>query len=484
MSHNLISEITANNQGSSEVHLKRGCTLAVFVSSGSPRIGRAFLISGNLSDHLKSDRGSLSTWVDGLKNTVNSYHFRLFGNSDTLSILSHILKSAGFTEGKHVSDNDLQSRQFQLLFKEGRIRVLKSGDSPRQHSKTRVLVVDDSETIRKLLTRIINEDPEMECVGAVELPSQVDKAIRELKPDVLTLDIHMPEMDGVTLLKKVLRKNPLPTIMISALSKEDGTFVLDALEAGAVDYIQKPSLADIKVVAPVIREKIKDARFAKVKQENAISHPLRTAQQIIDTSDIDTNYLIAIGSSTGGTEALKVVLTSMPDTIPPIVIVQHIPPVFSKAFAQRMNTLCPFEVKEAEDGDLVTPNRVLIAPGGFQMALRKVGEELRVSIVDAPPMNRHKPSVDYLFDSIAQIRKSKITAAILTGMGGDGARGLLKLRNNGAHTMAQDEASCVVFGMPKEALRLGGAEKAIPLDNIAYELLRTCSLKKRPKSAA
>jgi len=352
---------------------------------------------------------------------------------------------------------------------EGKLRKLKAALPSRT---LKVLVVDDSETIRNLLSKVISSDPLLECVGTVAMPSLVEAAIERYKPDVLTLDIHMPEMNGVELLKKLMPKYRLPALMISSLSIEDGTLVLDALEAGAVDYIQKPSFEELKVVAPLICEKIKSAASANVKTK-AIRR-VSLANQAMDSQ-----RPVLIGSSTGGTEALREILTALPKQIPPIVIVQHIPPIFSKAFADRLNLLCEFEVKEAVDGDAVIPNRVLIAPGGMQMSLREASGTLFVKIENSAPVNRHKPSVDVLFDSAVKIKSRKFVAGILTGMGADGARGLLALRSAGARTFAQNEATCVVYGMPREAVKLNAAEKIVALDDIAAQLVSFCQETKR-----
>lgn len=334
-------------------------------------------------------------------------------------------------------------------------------------SKKKVLVVDDSTTIRNLLKKIINQDPHLEVVAEAEKPSLVEGLIEKFKPDVITLDIHMPEMDGITLLKKIHPKYQLPVVMISSISREEGPQVLQALESGAIDYIQKPSMSDLAEVAQIIREKIKIASQAHIRTIK------RTRKKVMSGGKADAQSIIAIGSSTGGTEALRVVLESLPSEIPPILIVQHIPPVFSTAFAKRLNELCAFEVREANHGDEVKPNLVLIAPGGKQMSVKPAaGGKLTVDISDAPPMNRHKPSVDFLFKSIADIQWPKVTAAILTGMGADGAAQMKRLRDLGARTIAQDEETCVVFGMPREAIEKGAAEYIKPLDDIADALLR------------
>lgn len=428
------------------------------------------------------------TWLEegllkaGLK-SPDVAELRLIGDATAIHEIGLLAKSLAFLSlGKAVPFSG-ESPPLQFLPREGRLRIRQSEAAKLEvlpevtkarTGPVKVLIVDDSETIRLLLTRVISHDPQLVCVGAVGLPSEVEAAIAKLQPDVLTLDIHMPEMNGVELLKKLMLKKPIPAVMISSLSMEEGTLVLDALEAGAVDYIQKPSMKEISVVGPLICEKIKSASVAQIQAKRPQASVVRPKSNF-QAANLDTNYLILIGSSTGGTEAVKQVLTSMPEKIPPILIVQHIPPVFSKAFADRMNQICPFEVKEAQDGDLVQANRVLIAPGGLQMTIRDRRGQLVTVVEDGDPVNRHKPSVDVLFHSAAMLKTRKIAAAILTGMGGDGARGLLALKNAGARTLAQNEATCVVYGMPKEAVKLGAAQQVVALDRISSVLLEYCS---------
>jgi chemotaxis response regulator CheB/chemotaxis methyl-accepting protein methylase len=339
-------------------------------------------------------------------------------------------------------------------------------DAGRELKVKKVLIVDDSKTIRQILNKIISEDPGLKVVAEAERPSQVEALIVKHKPDVITLDIQMPEMDGVALLKIIHPKYHIPTVMISAISKEEGPQVLQALEAGAIDYIQKPQLNDLDEVSKVIRERINIAAGAKIRRRTA--SPRRSA---IKTKNFEKQSLIVLGASTGGTEAIREILQSLPSAIPPILIVQHIPPVFSTAFANRLNDLCLFKVHEAKDGEEVLENNVYIAPGGTQMGVRAEANKLVIQITDEAPVNRHKPSVDYLFQSVAQAKLSRLTAVILTGMGGDGSKTMKVLRDQGAHTIAQNEETCVIFGMPKEAIKLGGAEFVLGLDEIAQKML-------------
>lgn len=338
--------------------------------------------------------------------------------------------------------------------------------------KRKVLIVDDSKTIRDLLARILREDQELEIIGQAADANEAARIVAKNKPDVITLDIHMPIMTGVQWLEKLLPTNPIPVVMISSLQLQEGNEVFRALELGAVDYIQKPTLSELARVGPIIREKVKEASFAKV-----IRHSKTTTASFTQAA-IDTNYILAMGASTGGTEALKSVLCALPERIPPIVIVQHIPPVFSKTFADRMNELCSFEVKEAEDKDELKKSRVLIAPGGKQMKLQKTTSGYCVRITDDPPVNRHKPSVDYLFNSVATLVGRKAIGVILTGMGNDGAKGLLAMRQNGARTIGQDEDTSVVYGMPRVAFQVGAVEKVSALSDVPRLILSFLENKK------
>lgn len=330
-------------------------------------------------------------------------------------------------------------------------------------TKYKILIVDDSKTIRNILAKIFSSDPAFIVCAMAEKPSQVEALILKHRPDVITLDIHMPEIDGVTLLKTIAPKYNIPTIMISSISIAEGPLVLEALENGALDYIQKPDFSEIERVTPHILEKVRMAAKANLtkkvtKPDSIIAH---TKYQC------DLNSLIVIGSSTGGTEAIKEIIMKLPEQIPPILIVQHIPAIFSAAFASRMNDLRSFEVKEALNGDEVRSNRILVAPGGMQMKLIYENGKAFVEINNDEPVNRFKPSVDYLFSSVAQNIYTTTVAIILTGMGKDGAEGMLELKKLGARTIAQDENTSAVFGMPKEAIAIGAVEFIEPITAIA-----------------
>ncbi len=412
------------------------------------------------------------------QNSSSDTEIKLVGSEDFISkaealILSH-------SQIQNIKKNTLLNQHNAYFYgQNGRLRL--SVDHPTIHSsnkKIRVAIVDDSKTIQDLLTKVLHQDPEFEVVATYSNPLDALKGIEQVNPDVITLDIHMPEMNGVVLLSKILAKKFIPAVMITSLSLEDGPEVLKALELGAVEYIQKPSLKELQQASIFIREKIKIASQVKksAKSNFALTSPLLTNQSFSD--EWINSGLIAIGSSTGGTEALKELLTRLPKEVPPILIVQHIPAVFSAALAKRLNDLCPFEVKEASDNDEVKSNRVLIAPGGKHMTIRKRGKQFFVQLSDEPVNMRHKPSVDVLFQSIAKYDFSNLSGVILTGMGNDGAKGLLELKHKGAKTFCQDEQSSVVYGMPREAKKIGAVDLELPLIEIPHSLMK-CSQKKR-----
>jgi two-component system, chemotaxis family, protein-glutamate methylesterase/glutaminase len=336
--------------------------------------------------------------------------------------------------------------------------------------KIRVLIVDDSAIVRKILAESISAEHDLEVVGTAPDPFIARDKILAFKPDVLTLDIEMPRMDGLTFLKKLMHYHPLPVIVISSLGQSSCEATLQALQSGAVEVLAKPagpySVGDLRTS---LAAKVRAAAAARMSRKTESLPNENTHEPAVGKFDPST--IIAIGASTGGTEAIHKVLTRMPATSPAIVITQHIPPVFSAAFAKRLNAACAIEVKEAADGDLAQPGLALLAPGNFHMVVRRAGDSYRVQVKDGPLVCYQRPSVDVMFASVAEAANSKAVGALLTGMGSDGAQGLLEVKRAGGTTVVQDEASCVVFGMPKEAIRLGAADQVLPLGQIAAAIL-------------
>ena len=339
--------------------------------------------------------------------------------------------------------------------------------------KIKVLIIDDSALVRKVLAKELSKDPEIEVVGTAPDPYIGRDKIVFLGPDVVILDIEMPKMDGLTFLEKLMRYHPMPVIIVSSLAKEGCEVALRGLELGAVEVMAKPGAAyTVQDLSEQLIEKVKAAaeikRFERLlpKREPA---PIGTVirKPFFKTTD----KIVAIGASTGGTEAIKEVLTGLPVEIPPILVVQHMPEHFTRAFAERLNSLCKFEVKEAEDGDLASPDKVLIAPGNRHMVLKRSGAKYYVEIKNGPLVYHQRPSVEVLFTSIAQAAGPNAVGVILTGMGKDGAAGLLEMKNAGAFTIAQDEKSSVVYGMPKEAAVIGAAMKIAPLEKISQLII-------------
>jgi two-component system chemotaxis response regulator CheB len=334
----------------------------------------------------------------------------------------------------------------------------------------RVLIVDDSATARAVLKEILSSDPAIEVVATAADAYIARDKIVDLKPDVVCLDVEMPRMDGITFLKKLMHYMPVPVIMVSSLTQSGAKTTLDALEAGAVDFVPKPHsyIYDGKdEMRSELLEKIKSAAKAKVFQRVMRRHEQANTTSLAET----TNKIVAIGASTGGTEALKDVLMALPRNAPGTVVVQHMPANFTGPFADRLNTLCAMEIREARNGDSIVPGVVLIAPGDYHMVVRRSGARYYVEIGNGDKVSGHRPSADVLLNSVAKIAGSNAIGVILTGMGGDGARGLLAMRNAGAKTIGQDEASSVVYGMPKVAYELGAVEKQMPLLKIAQGIL-------------
>jgi two-component system, chemotaxis family, protein-glutamate methylesterase/glutaminase len=343
----------------------------------------------------------------------------------------------------------------------------------------RVLVVDDSALIRQVLTQALSAAPGIEVIGTAQDPYVARDKIKALAPDVLTLDIEMPRMDGLAFLEKLMRARPMPVVMVSTLTAAGAEATLRALELGAVDFVTKPRVGVLDALptftAEVV-EKVRAAARARVRvAAPRLAAPATPATPVAARQSLSTlratDTVIAMGASTGGTEALREVLETLPPDAPGIVVVQHMPEHFTRAFAQRLDQLCTVRVSEASDGDRVLVGHVLIAPGNHHMRVVRDGAAVRVRISQDPPVNRHRPSVDVLFHSVAERMGPNALGVIMTGMGADGAQGLLAMRRAGARTVAQDEATCVVFGMPREAIAAGAAEKVVALGKIAPTVL-------------
>ena len=349
-------------------------------------------------------------------------------------------------------------------------------------SKIKVLVVDDSAVVRQTLTTILDEDPRIEVVAAASDPFYAVKKIAKHNPDVITLDIEMPRMDGLTFLKKIMTQHPIPCVIISSLTTEGAETSLRAMEYGAVEIITKPIMRTkefLEETSIKIIDAVKAASIAKISRKKAAAQidaiPKYTADVIIPQRTRSmlktTEKVIAIGASTGGTEAIRELLMAFPLDCPGIVIVQHMPEEFTRSFANRLNELCRITVKEAANNDTVIRGQALIAPGNKHTLLRRSGARYYVNVKEGQLVNRHRPSVDVLFRSTAQYAGKNAIGVILTGMGNDGAHGLLEMKNQGAHTVAQDEKSCIVFGMPNEAIKLGAVDKVLPISKITQHVV-------------
>jgi two-component system chemotaxis response regulator CheB len=340
--------------------------------------------------------------------------------------------------------------------------------------KIRVLIVDDSAIVRKILADALSAEPDIEIVGAAPDPYVARDKILSLAPDVLTLDIEMPRMDGLTFLRKLMRFHPLPVIVISSLAQSAARIAMQALEAGAVEVLAKPggpySVGDLR---HGLAGKVRAAAAARIgaREPRVPAPPPQRAVGEAPASILAPDTVIALGASTGGTEAIAFVLSRLPASTPGALIAQHIPPAFSRAFANRLNDLSPMQVKEAEDGDRLRPGLALVAPGDFHMVARKAAGQIFVNVQPGPRVCYQRPSVDVLFHSVAETTGPASVGVLLTGMGNDGAQGLLKMRKAGGRTIAQDESSCVVFGMPREAIALGAAEQVLPLLSIPGAIL-------------
>jgi len=352
-------------------------------------------------------------------------------------------------------------------------------------ARIKVLIVDDSAVVRQVLTAVLAQDPGIEVIGAASDPIFAMERMRTQWPDVIVLDVEMPRMDGITFLKKIMAERPTPVVICSTLTEKGAETTMQALAAGAASIIPKPKMGLKQFLQDSAEDLVSAVRAAAqanvrrlVPRANTLPvAPKLSADAILPVSvqamAETTDRVIAIGTSTGGTQALEMVLTALPRVCPGIVIVQHMPEKFTEAFANRLNGLCRLEVREARSGDRVMPGLALIAPGGRHMLLKRSGAQYHVDVVDGPLVSRHRPSVDVLFRSVAKCAGKNALGIIMTGMGDDGAHGLKELHDMGARTLAQDEATCVVYGMPKEAVKLGAVDRELPLGEIHLEIIRT-----------
>ena len=360
-------------------------------------------------------------------------------------------------------------------------------------SKIKVLIIDDSALVRQVMTEILNGDSAIEVIGTAQDPLDAREKIKKLNPDVLTLDVEMPKMDGITFLANLMRLHPLPVVMVSTLTEKGADITFEALELGAIDFVSKPKIdvseglneyaaeicEKVKIASTINVSKISDRRARRSTNTDSIKvDPKLSADAVLEKRSVPktklktTDKIIALGASTGGTEAIKEVLMRMPANSPGIVISQHIPEAFSKPFAERMDKNSAMTVYEAVDGQQILPGHVYIAPGSHHLIVERSGARYICRLNDGPPVNRHKPSVDVMFRSVAQNVGSNAIGVILTGMGADGANGLKEMLENGASTLVQDEKSSVVWGMPGEAFKIGATEYQYPLERIAKELLK------------
>jgi len=358
-----------------------------------------------------------------------------------------------------------------------------------KNTKSTVLIVDDSALVRQMLTEILNNDPRLEVIGVAADPYIARDKIKQLKPDVITLDVEMPKMDGITFLSNLMRLHPMPVIMVSSLTEKGAEVTLQALEIGAVDFVAKPKIDvqhGLKEYADELCDKVANAAGAKLldvwRSSSALSIEAitkHTTDEVIGKKAPrklrTTEKIIAIGASTGGTEAIKELLIRMPADSPGIVITQHIPEAFSAPFAKRMNNNSAMTVYEASDGQQILPGHVYIAPGNQHLIVERSGARYICRLNDGPAVNRHRPSVNVMFRSVAQNVGTNAIGVMLTGMGDDGATGMKEMHDNGAHTIAQDEKTCVVWGMPGEAVKAGGVDEIVPLHNITNKLITLSS---------
>ena len=353
--------------------------------------------------------------------------------------------------------------------------------------KIKTLIIDDSAVMRQMLTTILHEDPDIHVVGTAANPLIAREKIKTLKPDVLTLDVEMPGMDGITFLEKLMRLHPLPVVMVSSHTEKGAAATLRALDLGAVDFVAKPQggmrEGMTHELMDEIRAKVRAAAGAHVRAAPSTARSSASSfRQPLATLPFSREGIIVIGASAGGTQAIAEIMARLPRPTPGIAIVQHMPPKFTASFAERLDNQCELEVREARSGDRLKPGVALVAPGGYHMTIMRAGGGYAVRVYEDEPVNRHRPSVDVLFNSAARVAGADALGIILTGMGGDGARGLHAMKMAGAHTIAQDEKSSVVFGMPEQAIRQGGVCEIVSLDRIAERMIAWANSEDKPDS--
>lgn len=393
---------------------------------------------------------------------------------ENIAAARSLLKKFGLNiSGENVGGERGRRVELNTCTGEIKFQKLHAVETEKRKQQIKVLIVDDSKPLRMILRKIIDATPGFKVIAEAESATEAILARKKEKPDVITLDINMPGMDGVTYLKQYMPTDPVPTVVVTSYSAADSPQILEALKFGAFDHLGKPLMNDLDSYSTLLMDTLREAHAnkGKIKLKN-----IHAKQLLVSASSPQVaKSLIVIGSSTGGTEALRLVLKSFPPNTPPILIVQHIPPIFSKTFAESLNETCQMKSKEAESGDLVEPGRIYIAPGGRHMRVVSTGSTMRIELTDDPEVNKFRPSVDYMFRSVRNVMEKRkdlrVIGVLLTGMGADGAEGLLDLRKGGAETIAQDEATSVVFGMPKEAINRGAAKYVCAITDVAAKVV-------------
>jgi two-component system chemotaxis response regulator CheB len=452
--------IHASGEGLEDGELRRVREVLVYSMSSEKKVlGWSFFEPRDLSPET----------LQRLKNRIEAAQ-----NGETFTII--VPSSAR----SRLSKEFVESLSPRLIVKESSFfSISLMGGYFRIRDRARVVSVDDSPLLLKIIKRILEQSGSFEVMASVLDPLTAEKTIESIKPDVITMDIQMPGMSGVELVRRLREVTDIPIIMVSSLTMQDGSQVFEALNSGAFDYVQKPLKDDFTEFQAQLTERALSGIYARGRENLAINRASFISTRA-ERIQFDSRVIWLIGASTGGTQALTQIMKRLPSSIPPTLIVQHIPPVFSKAFAESLSALCPFTVKEAENGELIKNDCVYIAPGGLQMGVERSALGTRIALADSTPVNRFKPSVDYLFTSAANVLSTPIVAGILTGMGSDGAQGLLNLKKLGATTFAQDEATSAVYGMPRSAFELGATDQVLPLDSIADFLIRHSAIQTNP----